>query len=73
MQSQYQQMTEYAYIEGLVQGCSNSFANALELLQSCPKPWYVFFLHFLEKGSACLGLTLKKLWYLFFKYEFIFE
>ena len=26
------------YIDGLVQGCSNSIANALELLQSCTKP-----------------------------------
>ena len=25
-------------IEGLVQDCSNSIANALELLQSCTKP-----------------------------------
>ena len=24
--------------DGLVQDCSNSFANALELLQSCTKP-----------------------------------
>ena len=27
-----------AYIDGLVQDCSNSIANALELLQSCTKP-----------------------------------
>ena len=26
------------YIDGLVQNCSNSIANALELLQSCTKP-----------------------------------
>ena len=26
-------------INGLVQDCSNSIANALELLQSCTKPW----------------------------------
>ena len=26
------------YIEGLVQDCSDSIANALELLQSCIKP-----------------------------------
>ena len=26
------------YIDGLVQDCSNSSANALELLQSCTKP-----------------------------------
>ena len=28
----------YSYIEDLVQNCSNSIANALELLQSCTKP-----------------------------------
>ena len=27
------------YIDGLVQDCSNSIANALELLQSCTKPY----------------------------------
>ena len=26
------------YFDGLVQDCSNSIANALELLQSCAKP-----------------------------------
>ena len=26
-----------AYIDGLVQDCSNSIANAMELLQSCTK------------------------------------
>ena len=26
------------YVDGLVQDCSNSIANALELLQSCAKP-----------------------------------
>ena len=26
---------QYQYIDGLVQDCSNSIANALELLQSC--------------------------------------
>ena len=28
----------YNQIDGLVQDCSNSIANALELLQSCAKP-----------------------------------
>ena len=27
------------HIDDLVQDCSNSIANALELLQSCSKPW----------------------------------
>ena len=30
------------YIYGLVQDCSNSIANALELLQSCTKPSIYF-------------------------------
>ena len=34
------------YIDGLVQDCSNSIANALELLQSCTKP------------STCTGVGL---------------
>ena len=29
---------EYMPIDGLVQDCSNSIANTLELLQSCTKP-----------------------------------
>ena len=28
----------HLYVDGLVQDCSNSIANALELLQSCTKP-----------------------------------
>ena len=27
-------------IDGLVQNCNKSIVNALELLQSCTKPWY---------------------------------
>ena len=37
------EMFERHQIDGLVQDCSNSIANALELLQSCIKPskwWY---------------------------------
>ena len=30
---------EWVHIDGLVQDCSNSIANALELLHSCTKPW----------------------------------
>ena len=29
---------DWLYIDGLVQDCCNSIANALELLQSCTKP-----------------------------------
>ena len=34
---------DVANIDGLVQDCSNSIANALDLLQSCTKPliWYI--------------------------------
>ena len=32
------QFIKYYDIDGLVQDCSNSIANALELLQSCSKP-----------------------------------
>ena len=40
----------YLYIDGLVQDCSNSIANALELLQSCTKPsiWHKW-------GWVCWG------------------
>ena len=31
-------MNIYRHIDGLLQDCSNSIANALELLQSCTKP-----------------------------------
>ena len=34
----YLQLNVILYIDGLVQDCSNSSANALELLQSCTKP-----------------------------------
>ena len=31
-------LSNYYHIDGFVQDCSNSIANALELLQSCTKP-----------------------------------
>ena len=33
-----QRLKQWSYIDGLAQHCSNSIANALELLQSCVKP-----------------------------------
>ena len=42
-------------IEGLVQECCNSIANALELLQSCAKPLKYIFM-FLTMNSAPQGL-----------------
>ena len=40
------------YIYGLVQDCSNSIANALELLQSCSKPW-----NYIMSFQACWLLS----------------
>ena len=37
------------YINGLVQDCSNSSANALELLQSCAKPSICSFCYLMKK------------------------
>ena len=34
----FEHCLETILIDGLVQGCSNSIANTLELLQSCNKP-----------------------------------
>ena len=34
----YTYILQRLHIDGLVQDCSNSIANALELLQSCTKP-----------------------------------
>ena len=34
------------YIDGLAQDCSNSIANALELLQFCTKPSNCIYKHF---------------------------
>ena len=38
----FQAILNLLYIDGLVQDCSNSIANALELLQSCTKPSILF-------------------------------
>ena len=38
MRDWYMHTSIYAYIDGLVQDCSNSSALAMELLQSCTKP-----------------------------------
>ena len=38
----YMKLVNNEYIDGLVQDCSNSIANALELLQSCTKPSICF-------------------------------
>ena len=37
---------------GLVQGCSNSIANALELLQSCTKPSILYY-HYGIDNNQC--------------------
>ena len=38
MQEMYDNKNAQMYIAGLVQDCSNSIANALELLQPCTRP-----------------------------------
>ena len=40
--NQLAQVCTIIHINGLVQDCSNSIANALELLQSCTKPSIYF-------------------------------
>ena len=48
-------------IGGLVQDCSNSSANALELLQSCTKPssWYSARFQFITLGSEQVATILQ--------------
>ena len=46
----------YAYIDGLVQDCSNSIANALELLQSCNEPSIYIYESYIHK---CLAINIK--------------
>ena len=40
-----QTFTKLHHFDGLVQDCSNSIANALELLQSCAKPSILYLSH----------------------------
>ena len=42
----------YTYIDGFMQNCSNSIANALELLQSCSKPLMYSCAIFLTHGDT---------------------
>ena len=54
------------YIDGLAQDCSNSIANAMELLQSCIKPlicllhsahsWLVFNIHIINEQQKLFAL-----------------
>ena len=41
------------HIDGLVQDCSNSIANAMELLQSCTKPSIYIFIRFASPIHLC--------------------
>ena len=41
------------HIESLAQDCSNAIANALELLQSCAKPWYCLGHNVLKPAPLC--------------------
>ena len=42
------------HIDGLVQDCSNSIANALELLQSCTKPSTFYWLPIIKNMSKLI-------------------
>ena len=64
------------HCNGLVQDCSNSIANALELLQSCRKPW-IYGLHWslhyhnqyhveLDHVLSYLFVSWMELWYMYF-------
>ena len=48
------------YIDGLVQDCSISFANALEILQSYTKPSIYFQDHVNPEAQSGVSLNLKK-------------
>ena len=45
-------------INGFMQNCSNSIANALELLQSCAKPWLIYFQFFIRTIVNCYSVPL---------------
>ena len=49
------------HFDGLVQDCSNSIANAVELLQSCTKPLISLFLYQVTATSAW-GIVLVRKW-----------
>ena len=52
-----------SYIDGLVQDCSNSIANALELLQSCTNPSiYRWMLNLSHKMSKVCGALFWSSW-----------
>ena len=53
------------HIDDLVQDCSNSIANALELLQSCTKP------SMCQLGMYLIRLTLRKAGYMHISYCWI--
>ena len=62
MLSDVQSLFYLAYIDGLVQDCSNSsalaIANALELVQSCTKPSIIY--HILSKYVSLFDIRLIK-------------
>ena len=45
----------WKYLDGLVQDCSNSIANALELLQSCTKPSIYTYCGLCDQTPATVG------------------
>ena len=51
---------EAVYIDGIVQDCRNSIANALELLQSCTKPSMCPPIAMLQENDIGLALNMKQ-------------
>ena len=48
---------QHIHFDGLVQDCSNSIANALELLQSCTKP-SIYAFKVMGTGATVYGTKL---------------
>ena len=44
-------IADFHYIDVLVQGCSISIANAMEILQSCTKPWHIIYEEYLDHST----------------------
>ena len=49
------------YFDGFMQDCSNSIANALELLQSCTKPSIWIFIYISNLAGVSAAQLMRKL------------
>ena len=57
----YIYMFIYIYIDGLVQDCSNSIANELELLQSCTKPSIYIYMSTKDQYSCFMQQVINRI------------